>query len=77
MRPIAVTGWWMVVSVGQMVVATGVSSKPVTERSPGTRRPMPCATATTAAAMSSLLERMAVGRFFSLSSALAAARPER
>ena len=39
----------MVVSSGQIVVATALSSKPHTVRSPGTSSPRRCATATVAA----------------------------
>ena len=54
-------GWWMVVSSGHTVVATGVSSKPATARSRGTSSPLRCATAMVAAAMSSFEAKMAVG----------------
>src|SRR5690606_12028259 len=70
-------GWRMVVSSGHTVVAAEVSSQPTTDRSRGTSSPLRCATETTAAAMSSLLAKMAVGRFLRASSFSAAARPDR
>ena len=57
----AAIGCRTVVSSGQTVVAVGVSSKPTTERSRGTSRPRRWATDTAAAAMSSLLAKIAVG----------------
>ena len=58
---IAATGWRTVVSSGQIMLATGASSKPATDNSPGNCNPNFRAIDTTAAAMSSLLAKMAVG----------------
>src|SRR6185437_4207749 len=74
---IAETGWRIVVSSGHTVVAGAVSSKPTTLRSLGTSRPLRCASPTTAAAISSLLAKIAVGRFELPNSRSAASRPER
>jgi hypothetical protein len=76
-RAMSAMGWWMVLSSGHTVVATGVSSKPHTLNASGTCRPMPCATARVAAAMSSLLAKMALGRVAAASSWRAASSPER
>jgi hypothetical protein len=61
MRAIAATGCRTVVSSGQIMVATGASSKPVTESWPGKLNPNFRAMEMAAAAMSSLLAKMAVG----------------
>ncbi len=74
---IAATGWRIVVNSGHTVVAAEVSSKPTTDRSRGTSSPRRCATDTTAAAMSSLLAKIAVGGLRSDSSFSAAFNPER
>ena len=62
---------------GQIVVASGVSSKPQTERSAGTSIPQRWAAAMVAAAMPSLLAKIAVGTSSSESRCSAASRPER
>ena len=62
---------------GALVVAVARRPQhPTTVRSPGTSMPRRWATATVAAAMSSLLAKMAVGREGSDSRASAASRPE-
>ncbi len=61
MRAIAATGWRTVVSSGQIIVATGASSKPATDSWLGRLSPNLRAMETTAAAMSSLLAKIAVG----------------
>jgi hypothetical protein len=76
LRAMSATGCRMVVSAGQIVVASGVSSKPTTVRSPGTSSRRRCATAIAAAAMSSLLANMALGRRGLDSICSAAMRPE-
>src|SRR3546814_16328198 len=52
----------IVVSSGQIEVASAVSSNPVMLMSPGTSSPLRGATETVAAAMSSLPAKIAVGR---------------
>jgi hypothetical protein len=76
-RDISNTGWRIVVSSGQIVVASAVSSKPQTVRSPGTSSPRRWAIATAAAAMSSFEAKIAVGGSASSSSCSAASSPER
>ena len=61
-RPFARKSWRIVVSAGSMAVASGMSSKPITDRSSGTRSPRCCAALTTAAAMRSEKQITAVGR---------------
>ena len=64
-------------SSGQIAVASAVSSNPTTLTSPGTSSPRRCATATAAAAISSLLAKIAVGGWGRSSSASLASSPER
>jgi hypothetical protein len=60
-RAIAATGCRTVVSSGHIMVATGASSNPVTDNCPGRLRPNFRAMDIAAAAMSSLLAKIAVG----------------
>src|SRR4029453_9248356 len=53
-RPQAMASWRTVVSGGATWAARGTSSKPVTDRAPGTSRPRPMATPMPAMAMTSL-----------------------
>jgi hypothetical protein len=66
-------GGWL----NETMVANAVSSKPTMLTSSGTTRPMRCATLIVAAAMSSLLAKIAVGRSARASSRSPAVSPER
>src|SRR3546814_18736661 len=66
----------IVVSSGQIEVASAVSSNPVMLMSPGTSSPLRCATETVAAAMSSLPAKIAVGRRGRVISRWAATSPD-
>src|SRR5690242_12904138 len=61
-RPISASGWRTVVSSGCVARARSMSSKPVTERSSGTRKPRWAAAASAPTAALSLNATRAVGR---------------
>ena len=60
-RPMSVSGWRTVVRGGSVAIAEGMSSKPTTERSSGTRIPRACATARTSFAEMSFAAKIALG----------------
>ena len=74
--PIARIGWATVVSGGSMQRAKRMSSKPTIERSSGTRRPRRLAVSTAPIAISSLKQKIAVGRSRRPSSRSAQAAPD-
>ena len=74
-RPISRRGWRIAVSGGDAIVASSVSSNPVTLTSSGMRRPRTRAASMIPSAMVSLPPTMAVGRAGRSSSSPPAARP--
>ena len=67
----------MVVSGGSQICPISISSKPTTDRSPGTRKPCAFASMIAPMAISSLAAKTAVGRGEAASKRAVASRPAR